>query len=272
MKIPFTKMNGTGNDFIIIDGREGIMDGLDRPEFVRRVCRRRESVGADGVIIVENSNQGDFKWDFFNSDGSAAEMCGNGARCVARFAAGKKIAPRQMSFLTTSGLVNAEVKGSLVKVKLPEPSGFIKEGHLYSGRKKIKFGFINTGVPHTVLFTPHLENAEVLELGRKLRYHRRFAPQGTNVNFVSVDLGTVFVRTYERGVEGETLACGTGAVASAILATHRGFAEPPVRVVTRSGAILTVDFSLSGVGANNVYMEGDTALVSEGYIRDEAIK
>ncbi len=271
MRIPFAKMNGTGNDFIIVDGRKGAMDGIDRVEFVRKVCRRRESIGADGVIIVENSNVADFKWDFYNADGSVAEMCGNGARCVARFAWMKRIAPKEMKFETLAGIIHATVLGKSVRVRLTDPSGFVAKGTLQAGGKKFSYSFINTGVPHAVLTVDDLEAVDVEEIGRIIRFHRRFRPAGTNVNFITKVGTEIHVRTYERGVEGETLACGTGAVASAIVACHRGLAEPPVRVVTRSGETLTVHFEPGKNGAANVYLEGSTALVCEGVIKEEAL-
>ncbi|RMG60674.1 MAG: diaminopimelate epimerase [Deltaproteobacteria bacterium] len=272
MRIPFVKMNGTGNDFIIIDGRKGLDLGMERPEFVRRVCRRRESIGADGVIFVEPSKKANFRWDFYNADGSSAEMCGNGSRCVARFAWMKRIAPKKMTFETLAGIIQAEVLKETVRVKLTDPKDFVKSATLTAGGRKVRYSFVNTGVPHTVIPVDDIEKAEVEELGRKIRYHRRFAPAGTNVNFISPEGDVLMVRTYERGVEGETLACGTGAVASAIVGTHLGLVSPPVTVVVRSGENLRIHFDPTGSGARNVFLEGSTALVCEGYIRDEALK
>lgn len=271
MNIPFTKMNGSGNDFILIDGRTGLLDGIDRAEFTRRVCRRREAVGADGVIVIESSHRADFSWDFYNSDGSVAEMCGNGARCAARFAHMKRISGREMTFETLAGIIAARVSGSTVRVKLTDPFDFIKMGTLKVDGNNYRFSFINTGVPHTVLVTADLQRADVEGLGRKIRFHRRFRGAGTNVNFIEVKEGIVHVRTYERGVEGETLACGTGSVACGIVAYHLGLTDIPVRVQSKSGEKLDVDFIPLREGARNVYLTGTTALVCEGKIKKEAL-
>lgn len=248
-----------------------MLGGIDRPEFVRKICRRRESIGADGVIIVENAERADFSWDFYNSDGSVAEMCGNGARCVARFAHMKKIAGKEMSFETLAGIVSARVSGPNVRVKLTDPFGFIKDGKLKVEGKIHRFSFVNTGVPHTVIVARDLEEVNLAELGRKIRFHRRFKEAGTNVNFIQVRDGCVHVRTYERGIEGETLACGTGSVACGIVAYHLGLSTTPVTIVSRSGEILEVDFVPFDGGARNVYLKGGTALVCEGHIKEEAL-
>lgn len=271
MDIPFVKMNGTGNDFILIDGRSGLLDGVDRPEFVRKVCRRREAIGADGVIVIENSEKADFSWDFYNSDGSVAEMCGNGARCAARFATMKKISGKEMVFETLAGMISAQVSGPDVRVKLTDPFDFTKEGTLKVEGKNYRFSFINTGVPHTVLVTHDLDRADVIGLGRKIRFHKRFKEAGTNVNFIQVKEGYVHVRTYERGVEGETLACGTGSVACGIVAYHLGLAETPVSILSRSGEKLEVDFIPLSEGAKDVYLKGRTAHVCAGKIKGEAL-
>lgn len=272
MRIPFVKMNGTGNDFLIFDGRNGLLDGFPRPGFVKKVCRRRESIGADGVIIIGNSRKADFSWDFYNADGSVAEMCGNGARCAARFARKKRIAGKSMSFETLAGVIWADVTGSRVKVRLTDPSDFVKEGSLVDRGEKFSFSFINTGVPHVVLISDSLNSVDVNALGRRIRKHRRFSPKGTNVDFISVKDRVVRVRTYERGVEGETLACGTGVVAAAVVACHKGLAESPIELLVQSGDHLTVHLDLDPAGARDVFLEGETSLVCEGYIRDEALK
>lgn len=271
MDIPFVKMNGTGNDFILIDGRGDPLDGIDRPDFVRKVCRRREAIGADGVIIIERSNKADFSWDFYNSDGSVAEMCGNGARCAARFANMNNISGKEMTFETLAGIISATVSGPTVRVKLTDPFDFKKDETLKVEGKNYRFSFVNTGVPHTVLVTDDLEGVDVVGLGRKIRFHRRFKKAGTNVNFIQMKEGCVHVRTYERGVEGETLACGTGSVACGIVAYHRGLTEIPVKTVSRSGEKLEVDFAPLTDGAKDVYLKGTTALVCSGKIKREAL-
>jgi len=169
-------------------------------------------------------------------------------------------------------VIRAHVAGSRVKVKLTDPFDFVREGVLVDGGERFSFSFINTGVPHVVLVRDDLESVDVKGLGRRIRKHRRFSPEGTNVNFISVKDGVVRVRTFERGVEGETLACGTGTVAAAIVACHKGLAKSPVQVIVRSGEDLNVYFDPGPAGARDVYLEGETSLVCEGYIRDEALK
>lgn len=268
--IAFSKLNGSGNDFLVIDNRNGAAAGLDLPQFVRKVCDRKRSVGADGVIFIERERSVDFRWNFFNADGSAAEMCGNGGRCAARFAAERGIAGRSMSFRTLAGVIRAEVAGRRVKLQMTRPHGQALDRTLTLGGKRRRYSFLDTGVPHAVLFVPDLENVDVQAVGRGIRMHRAFAPRGANVNFVQVGDGEVRVRTYERGVEGETLACGTGAVACGILSALHGFARPPVTVRTRGGELLIVHFDAGRKDFGDVYLEGDTSWPCDGVIAEEA--
>ncbi len=271
-KIPFSKINGSGNDFLLIDNRGGILRGVDLPAFVGKVCDRSRSVGADGVIFIGNSRRADFRWQFYNADGSRAEMCGNGGRCAARFAVERGIARRTLGFETDAGLIRAEVKGRTVKLQMTPPHGLALAKSLTLGGRKITYSFLNTGVPHAVLFVPDLEKIDLMGTGRGIRTHRVFAPRGTNVNFVRVKDGTVWVRTYERGVEGETLACGTGAVAAGILSAVHGTVRPPVPVRTRGGEILTIHFDPDQGGFGEVYLEGDTSWSCDGVIFQEAYR
>jgi diaminopimelate epimerase len=270
--IPFSKINGSGNDFLLIDNRDGIMEGIDRPVFVSKVCDRARSVGADGVILIEPSRTADFRWDFYNADGSRAEMCGNGGRCAARFAAARKIAGREMSFETTAGIIHAAVSGRRVKLQMTRPAGLAVDRELTLAGRRYVYSFLDTGVPHAVLFVPDVDRADVAGVGRGFRRHRAFAPRGTNVNFAQPRDGALWVRTYERGVEGETLACGTGAVASAILAAVRGVAEPPVSVRTSGGEMLTVHFDAGRKDFGEVYLEGDTSWSCDGRMFEEAYR
>jgi diaminopimelate epimerase len=271
-EIPFSKLNGSGNDFIVIDDRKDILRGLDLPAFVRKVCDRSRSLGADGVICIENSRRADFRWKFFNADGSRAEMCGNGGRCAARFAVERKIAGKSLGFETEAGLIHAEVSGRRVKLQMTKPHGLALSQTLALGGKKIEYSFLNTGVPHAVLFVPNLEKIDLMGTGRGIRTHRAFAPRGTNVNFVRTKNGEVWVRTYERGVEGETLACGTGAVASGILSAVHGLARPPVPVRTRGGEVLTIHFDAGKEGFGDVFLEGDTSWSCDGIMFKEAYR
>lgn len=265
MGIPFTKMSGSGNDFIIIDNRASLVADPEKREFVRKVCAPKVSVGADGVIFIEKSGKADFRWDFYNSDGSSAEMCGNGGRCVARYAYEKKIAPQKMSFETVAGIIHAEVDGSNVKVKLTPAKDLRQDRDVVLNGSPLRVDSVNTGVPHAVIYSPDVDAEDVANIGRSVRFHAVFAPAGTNVNFVQKKDGhSLKIRTYERGVEGETLACGTGVVASAIAAACRGEVQPPVQVETRGGEILKVHFQPGNGSFSEVYLEGLTKTSFEG--------
>lgn len=270
--IPFSKLNGSGNDFLLVDNRKGVMDGFDLPLFVRKVCDRSRSVGADGMIFLEPSRRADFRWRFFNADGSTAEMCGNGGRCAARYAAERGIAPPRLSFETIAGRIRAEVAGRRVKLQMTKPTGLAVNRTLTLRGKRYTYSFLDTGVPHAVLFVADLEEVDLPGIGRGIRFHRAFAPRGTNVNFALVDGGKVHLRTYERGVEGETMACGTGAVAAAILAAVRGEARPPVTVRTRGGETLTIHFDGDRKDFGDVFLEGDTSWSCDGFIAEEAYR
>jgi len=271
--IDFTKMSGTGNDFILIDHRTPFLAREEMPGFAKAVCERRVSVGADGLILLENSESADFRWQFLNADGSWAEMCGNGARCAARFAHTKGIAPARMRFETVAGLIEAEVTGQSVKLKMTAPTGLrLQEKLVVNGQEQVVHS-LNTGVPHAVLFLEDIRQAPVLEMGRALRFHEHFQPAGTNVNFVRQQPGNgLIVRTYERGVEGETLACGTGAVSAAIIAGLLGQVRPPVAVTTSGGEQLTIHYTLAGQEISEVYLEGPANFIYEGRLHAEALR
>lgn len=271
--IEFTKMSGTGNDFIFIDHRTPFLTREEMPAFARAVCQRRVSVGADGLIFIEKSESADFRWQFLNADGSWAEMCGNGARCAARFAHDRGIAPARMRFETVAGLIEAEVTGQSVKLKMTAPTGLhLEEKIAINGQEQVVHS-LNTGVPHAVLFMDNIQQAPVQEWGRTIRFHEHFQPAGTNVNFVQQqgDNG-LSVRTYERGVEGETLACGTGAVASAIIAGLLGKVRPPVTVTTSGSEQLIIHYALAGQEISGVYLEGPAHFIYEGRLHSEAIR
>jgi diaminopimelate epimerase len=270
--LEFWKMNGSGNDFVIIDNRTGRIHDEDMSSFVKAVCRRRESVGADGVFFIVKSSRYDFAWRFYNSDGGEAEMCGNGARCVARFAFLNGIAGSHMSFETLAGPVSAEVNGSIVKVLIPVPSGLKTAIELETKNGLKHADFINTGVPHVVMHVEDLGNHRVFEEGREIRYHSMFSPSGANANFIKVrDKNYIEIRTYERGVEDETLACGTGSIAAALTASARGMVFSPVTVKTRGGEELTVYFDKEGDSFLKVWLEGSTNIVFSGKLHGEAL-
>lgn len=272
MHIPFTKMSGSGNDFIVIDNREAMVTDDLLPQFVERVCRRKLSAGADGLILVEDSKAADFKWRFFNSDGSVAEMCGNGARCVARFAFLNGIAKgSQMAFETVAGVIHAQVFAEQVKIRMTDPQELTLNATLELDDRKICYSSVNTGVPHVVLSVDNIESADVVGLGRAIRYYAGFAPAGTNVNFLAPQNEKIWaVRTYERGVEDETLACGTGIVASAlVLAEQKGLVSP-VTLMTRSGNPLKVYYSKDSGRLSDIYLEGDARVIYEGRLMPDA--
>ena len=264
-KIPFTKMQGSGNDFILIDNRRGILKGRNLKALAMTVCHRRFSVGADGLIVIVPSRRVNFKWRYFNSDGSEAEMCGNGSRCAARFASLKKIAPRKMAFETLAGVIHAEVKQERVKVQLTDATELRLRREVPLDGSSRTGHFINTGVPHLVYLSEDLDAEDVQGTGSRTRYHDLFKPAGTNVNFVRVrDRHRLKIRTYERGVEGETLACGTGAVASALVAASLGRVASPVEVVTKGGETLTISFAQDGESFNDIHLEGEAQVICEG--------
>ncbi|MFH0809059.1 MAG: diaminopimelate epimerase [Pseudomonadota bacterium] len=274
--LSFSKFSGSGNDFIIIDDREGAFGRLSAaaPEkLVRRICQRRFSVGADGLILIVADAEVDFAWRFFNADGSEVEMCGNGGRCAARFAYLQGIAGRHMAFRTLAGIMRAEIlKKDRVKLEVGRPKDLEPEFDLNIDGLVLKAGSINTGVPHVVVEVfSDLDACEVVRLGRAIRHHPRFAPAGTNANFISqAGPEALAIRTYERGVEDETLACGTGSIASALICAQKGRVSSPVRVKTRGGEILSIHFALDAGGFKDVFLEGGAAHVYDGVLQPEA--
>ncbi len=272
--VSFIKMSGTGNDFILIDHRDPFIGRERQADFARKVCRRMFSVGADGLILIENSERADFSWQFYNGDGSEAEMCGNGARCAARFAFMKKIAGREMSFETRAGIIKAKIcSEEEIRVALTLPTDFRMDLAIGLDGEEKTFAFVNTGVPHAVLFTEK-SDTPVTKWGQIVRHHELFQPAGTNVNFVTpLESGSLLVRTYERGVEDETMACGTGAVAAVVIAAVQGKVQSPVKVVTSGGDILVVTLDLRGDGnVNKVYLTGPARIIYEGKLDAESLK
>ena len=270
--IHFYKMSGCGNDFIIIDNRSPVIAEKELQSFIVGVCRRKMSVGADGIILIEDSDTVDFKWRFYNSDGSLAEMCGNGARCVARFACLNGITGPDMAFETLAGVVSASVSETgLVKIRMTDPLNLKLDYPLHLQDGKFLISSVNTGVPHVVMVMDNIDETPVREMGKEIRFHPDFAPAGTNANFVAIRPDKIVaVRTYERGVEDETLACGTGCVASALI-TARKFALPsPVTLLTRSGGHLRIYFNHHQDTYSDVYLEGDARVIYRAELNDEA--
>jgi diaminopimelate epimerase len=269
--ITFYKMSGSGNDFIIIDNRSRIIDGLDLPKFIRAVCRRKMAVGADGLILIEPSDKADFRWQFFNSDGSRAEMCGNGARCAARFAVVNGIAKANLSFETDAGVVAGQVEGDRARVKMPDPMDLRLDYAIELKTGPVTVSSINTGVPHVVIMRDSVAEVDVFNLGREIRNHKAFAPAGTNVNFICrKGQGQLAIRTYERGVEDETLACGTGSIAGALVTSSKLDWNSPIDLTTRSGEVLRIHFNKNENVFDNVYLEGDARIIYTAQLGEEA--
>ncbi|MBM4301241.1 MAG: diaminopimelate epimerase [Deltaproteobacteria bacterium] len=266
-------MHGGGNDFVLVDHRERFIPEAEQPEFARRVCHRQLGAGADGLILIEASPTADFHWRFYNADGSEPEMCGNGGRCAARFAVLTGIAPAILTFETLAGTIAAEVRGRLVKLLMAGVGGVRKDQIIPLERESLLGHFLKVGVPHVAVPVPDLEAAPVTGWGRAVRFHPLFAPAGTNVNFIRVEgPQTLRIRTYERGVEDETLACGTGAVASALIAARLGQVVSPVTVHTRGGEALTVYFTPNGEAFTEVFLEGDALVVYQGELWIDELK
>jgi diaminopimelate epimerase len=272
----FTKMDGAGNDFILIDNRAGDID-LSRGQ-IAHLCDRHRGIGADGILLLENpSDHADFRMRYFNADGGEAEMCGNGARCFARFAQKMAGAQGKISFETPAGVISAEFAGDLVTLQMTEPTDLRLNVPLTMGSQKRKVHFINSGVPHVVVPVAQIGDVDVPRQGSTIRHHEAFSPKGANVNFIEKrGVDKIAVRTYERGVEDETLACGTGVVASALIFAATENVNGPIGVIARGGDELHVGFDRidplpQGSGAagkqfRNVTLTGPAEFVFEGTI------
>ena len=264
--VEFHKMVASGNDFVVVDNRKKVVKNPKR--FTQEVCPQHTSVGADGVLLLENSRKNAFKMRIINSDGSEAEACGNGFRCIALYAKKKLGFPNRFHFDSISGTIEAAVEKNKICVGLAKPKGLKKRAEIQVLGHRLHYSFLNTGVPHVVIFVEGLSKVDVKSLGRAIRKHKAFAPKGTNVNFVEVkSRKEIQIRTYERGVEDETLACGTGSTASAIISSLLGYTKSPVRVKTKSGEVLTVHFTIKGTQIQNVKLEGTAKAVYEGKLR-----
>jgi diaminopimelate epimerase len=262
--IPFYKMVASGNDFVVVDNRRGVVK--DATAFAREICCPHQGACADGLLLFENSKTANFKMRILNLDGSEAAACGNGFRCIALYAHDILKYSSRMNFESGSGLVEAEVgQKNMVKVQLVKPRIFEMDGVLEVHKSRIPYAFLDTGVPHVVVFVEELEKVEVFETGRAIRQHTHFQPFGTNVNFVEVrGKKEIAVRTYERGVENETLACGTGSTASAVMSVLKGHVESPVSVLTRGGEKLRIDIQKKDGEITKVFLEGQAQFVYKG--------
>lgn len=278
--IPFSKLAGQGNDFIIVDDRNGLLEA-NQQCFARRVCERRRSVGADGVLVIEESQTADFRLRIFNADGSEAHMCGNGARCAAVYARRKRIAPAVMTMETGAGTIEAMVDGQYATIKMASTRRLHPPMMLMlEGRGLLKVYSVDSGVPHAVVFICDLGEEplsrcplkdvpahDVHAMGRAIRHHPRWGEDGSNVDFVEIiDSRSIYVRTWERGVEGETPACGTGAVASAFAARQAGYVTGDTIAVHMPGGPLKVAFREGGKNGLEAWLAGNVAWSFDGSI------
>jgi diaminopimelate epimerase len=259
-------MNGAGNDFVMIDTRAG--EVRLRPEQIVRICDRHRGIGADGILLLEKgSNGADFRMRYYNRDGGEAEMCGNGARCFARFANKIAGAPEKISFQTPAGLIRGELHGESVTLQMSEPKDLRLGVELVANGEKECVHLINSGVPHVVVPVSKVDDVDVRPRGKAIRRHETFSPAGANVNFIEKrGAQKILVRTYERGVEDETLACGTGVVASALIFAAIEKVDGPISVTVRSGSELSVGFKRAGDRFTNVTLVGPAEFAFEGTI------
>lgn len=267
-KIPFIKMAGAGNDFIVIDAPKNI----DLKKLTVKACDRTNGIGADGVLVFDRSKKADYKMRIINADGSEAEMCGNGARCMAVYIVNNKKPKKKLFAMETlAGNILGEAKGNIAKVRLSDPKDYRSNITVNVLGRKLNVHYIDTGVPHVIVFVDGIDQINVKKIGETVRYHEVFKPRGTNVNFVE-QLGANFVRvrTYERGVEDETKACGTGSVASAIVTYLK--ANPNVsnkeqammKVETTGKEILEVTFDIINGRVTNVWLKGSANPIAKG--------
>lgn len=275
--IPFTKMNGNGNDFIVIDNRSGRFSGEELSAAALFFCRRRQSVGADGILVVETSRDEDYTMRLFNADGSEGEMCGNGARCIARYAYEKKIAGKRQNFSTIAGVMKAEVDSPFVNLHMGPvslDSGWFNCAVEALG-ESFPASFLWVGVPHAVLFPgEELTRDRKVLLGRDLRRNLALFPEGANVSFVTPgEGGAVRSVTYERGVEDLTDSCGTGSAASAIcylLREPRSGDSRAIVDVINPGGVNTVTLTFRPDGKTvDVSLKGRTVISAEGFLIKE---
>lgn len=278
--VPFVKMNGSGNDFVVIDNRTGLIPDEILPDVTRAVCRRGLGVGADGVVTIEAAGSGtgvDFRWRYINADGTPGDLCGNGAMCGARFAVDQGIAPAACRFETPAGVIAAEVldggRGPAVRLEMVDAVIARRGLSLDNAPNVTAFDLVNIGVPHVVAVAPDVDVfANFAGWAEPIRNHPEL-PDGANVNLIH-RLGSdrLRMRTYERGVEAETLACGTGAVSCAVVAVSRGIVTQPVTVITSSGRPLTVSWLMDGDTATSIRLTGDARFVARGTLDAEGFE
>jgi len=272
LKIQFTKMSGAGNDFVVIDNRSGIVN--DGATLARKLCNRRWGIGADGLLLLEPSVDADFKMMYYNADGSYGGMCGNGGRCISRFAVDNGIAGNTQNFEALGYLYGSKVSANEVILSMKNPTDLKMNIVLRAGTARLNVHYINTGSPHVVVPTAQLsrkygslKEIPVDKLGQRIRYDRHFAPAGTNVNFIEKGEGnSIKIRTYERGVETETLACGTGSIASAIVGSRLWKKESPIVILPAGGVPLKVAFKHEGSSYADITLTGQAVTTFRGEV------
>jgi diaminopimelate epimerase len=263
-------MSGAGNDFIVIDNRSVMI--VDGAALARKICDRHWGVGADGLLLLESSDKVSYRMMYYNADGSYGGMCGNGGRCIAMFAFRKKIASKDHKFEALGHIYTTSIMAEDVSLNMQDPVSISKIRYLSIGKKKIAYQFINTGSPHIVINITELikngdlDGLDVMHWGKLLRWHKKFSPAGTNpVNFMKkLESGAIQLRTFERGVEAETFACGTGSIATAIIASKKWKLMPPITIIPTSKIPLIVEFDLNGSGIQNVKLSGPAVVTFAG--------
>lgn len=263
MPIPFSKYSGCGNDFILIDNRGGVFP-INRSSLIKQLCERRTGIGADGLILLENSATAQFRMRIYNADGSEAEMCGNGIRCLMKFLAEIEPQHTTCTFQTASGNVKTRIVGDEVEAAMPLPQDIAWNIHLPLAEKLLTLHRLNTGVPHAVIFVDELEASHWMEFAPHIRHHSDFGNAGTNVNFAKLEGQFLRLRTYERGVEGETLACGTGATAVALAAAKIYGLQSPVTLYPASGEMLQIGFKYENSTFSDILMRGPARYIYKG--------
>jgi len=265
--ISFVKMSGASNDFIIIDKVQNPEIALTN-NVISSLCNRRNGIGADGIIIISDREEFDFSMDYFNADGSTGTLCGNGARCAIKFAGDTgKTKSNYVSFISNEIEYTGEMlDNGLIKFNMKPPVNIEKNISLEVAGLGISASFLHTGSPQVVIVVDDIDEVRVIKIGKEIRYSERFAPDGTNVNFIETTGKKIFIRTYERGVEDETYACGTGAVAASIIGNIKFGIKPPVSLHTKGGDELVVDFIADGSDYTNVSLTGPAKEVFKGEI------
>ena len=277
--IYFTKLSGAGNDFILIDKKINPEIELS-PQIIDKLCKRHTGIGADGVLLISDLEGHAFEMKYFNADGSTGSLCANGARCAIRYGnVSGRLALDKIKFIANGIEYTGQVlENSQIKFFLNHPKKMKQNFKIKAANQLIPASYVHTGSPHIVIkindvlknpadvnsFYNEINDFPVFELGREIRYHKDFAPEGTNVNFVQFNNGEINIRSYERGVEEETLACGTGSVAAALIAFVQNNFNPPIKIHPRSGDELTVDFKIEGQKVQELSLTGPAEIIFNG--------